>query len=82
MFWLRSNVLWKNGPSLFGRQQGELSCSQEVEVFESIRLPIAFRFDAAICKFIWVSIETSYKAADFGGLLFRIAAARFSFSSN
>ena len=45
--------------------KGELSRSQEIEIFESIRLPIASRFDAAISKLIWVSKGSHKSRRDF-----------------
>lgn len=34
--------------------EGELTRSQTVEIFESVQLPIASRFDAAISKLLWI----------------------------
>ena len=45
--------------------EGELSRSQEVEIFESVRLPIASRQDAAISKLIWASKGSHKSRRDF-----------------
>ena len=51
--------------------EGELSRSQEVEIFESVRLPIASRIDAAISKLIWVSKGSHKSRRDFRQILLR-----------
>jgi len=51
--------------------EGELSRSQEVEIFESVRLPIASRFDAAISKLIWVSKGSHKSRRDVRQILIR-----------
>jgi hypothetical protein len=45
--------------------EGELSRSQELEIFESVRLPIASRLDAAISKLIWSSKGSHKSRRDF-----------------
>ena len=51
--------------------EGELSRSQEVEIFKSIRLPIASRLDAAISKLIWVSKGSHKSRRDFRQIFIR-----------
>lgn len=45
--------------------EGELSRSQQVEIFDSIHLPIASRCDAAISKLIWISKGSHKSRRDF-----------------
>lgn len=51
--------------------EGELSRSQEVEIFESVSLPIASRIDAAVSKLIWVSKGSHKSRRDFRQILLR-----------
>lgn len=50
---------------------GELSRSQEVEIFESVRLPITSRTDAAISKLIWSSKGSHKSRRDFRQIFLR-----------
>ena len=55
--------------------EGELSRSQELEIFETVRLPVASRLDAAISKLIWSS-KGSYKSRrDFRQIFIRSSEA-------
>ena len=51
--------------------EDELSRSQEVEIFESVRLPIASRLDAAISKLIWAGKGSHKSRRDFRQILIR-----------
>jgi hypothetical protein len=55
--------------------EGELSRSQEVEIFKAIRLPIASRLDAAISKLIWVSKGSHKSRRDFRQIFIRSSEA-------
>lgn len=51
--------------------EGELSRSQNVEIFESVALPIASRVDAAVSKLIWVSKGSHKSRRDFRQIAMR-----------
>lgn len=55
--------------------EGELSRTQEVEIFESILLPIASRVDAAVSKLIWVSKGSHKSRRDFRQISLRSSEA-------
>ena len=55
--------------------EGELSRSQEVEIFESVSLPIASRVDAAISKLLWVSKGSHKSRRDFRQISLRSSDA-------
>lgn len=58
--------------------KGELSRSQEVEIFESVSMPIASRADAAVSKLIWVSKGSQKSRRDFRQILMRSSEAEVS----
>ena len=55
--------------------EGELSRSQELEIFESVRLPIASRLDAAVSKLIWSSKGSHKSRRDFRQIFIRSSEA-------
>lgn len=55
--------------------EGELSRSQQVEIFASVSLPIASRIDAAVSKLIWVSKGSHKSRRDFRQILLRSSDA-------
>ena len=55
--------------------EGELSRSQEVEIFESVSLPIASRVDAAVSKLIWASKGSHKSRRDVRQILLRSSNA-------
>ena len=55
--------------------EGELSRSQELEIFETVRLPVASRLDAAISKLIWSSKGSHKSRRDFRQIFIRSSEA-------
>jgi len=55
--------------------EGELSRSQELEIFETVRLPVASRLDAAISKLIWSSKGSHKSRRDFRQIFIRSSKA-------
>ena len=55
--------------------EGELSRSQVLEIFETVRLPVASRLDAAISKLIWSSKGSHKSRRDFRQIFIRSSEA-------
>ena len=61
--------------------EGELSRSQELEIFETVRLPVASRLDAAISKLIWSSKGSHKSRRDFRQIFIRSSEACLLYTS-